>query len=165
MPSSIEIVIRDAGTADVGTILRFIRDLASYERLDHAVVADEDRLRATLFGERRFAECRIAERGGAPVGFALFFHNYSTFLAAPGLYLEDLYVMPEHRGAGVGHRLLRDLARIAVDRGCRRVDWSVLEWNEPALRLYRSIGAVSLDDWKTQRLAGEALDTLASTSP
>jgi len=156
------VTVREARPDDAPTILAFIRDLAGYERLAHEVVADERRLRETLFGARAYAECRLAELGGRAVGFALFFHNYSTFLARPGLYLEDLFVRPGFRGRGVGRALLRELARIAVERGCGRLEWSVLDWNEPALRFYRSLGAVALDDWTVHRLAGDALARFAA---
>lgn len=150
-------MVRDAAEADVPTILCFIRELARYERLEHEVVADEHRLRRTLFGPRPYAECRIAEWDLEPVGFALFFHNYSTFLGRPGIYLEDLYVRERFRGRGVGLALLRDLAGIAVGRDCARLDWSVLDWNEPALGFYRELGARALDDWTVHRLDGDAL--------
>jgi len=153
--------IRNANESDVPLIFQFIRDLAEYERLSHKVVANEERLRATLFGNPRFAEVIIGEEDGAPVGFALFFHNYSTFLARPGVYLEDLFVKPEARGRGCGKALLTRLAAIAKERDCGRVEWAVLDWNEPSIRFYRSLGATSLDDWKIFRLTGDALDKLA----
>src|SRR4051812_48002863 len=130
--------IRDAIETDIPVILKFIRDLAIYERLEHKVIATEDSLRKTLFGERRFAEVIVGEAGGRPVGFALFFHNYSTFLARPGIYLEDLFVNPEARGHGYGRALLARLAEIANERGCGRLEWAVLEWNEPAIGFYKS---------------------------
>ncbi len=142
-------------------ILEFIRELADYERLAHEVVATTAQLQATLFGPVPAAEVLIAEWGGAPAGFALFFGNYSTFLARPGIYLEDLFVRPDFRGRGIGTRLLAQLARLAVQRGCGRLDWSVLDWNEPALKFYRTIGARALDDWTQYRLAGEALAAMA----
>jgi GNAT superfamily N-acetyltransferase len=142
-------------------ILDFIRQLAVYEKLEHEVVADEERLRATLFGDRPFAEVIIAEHAGEPAGFALFFHNYSTFLARPGLYLEDLFVRPELRGRGIGKLLLQTLARIAIDRGCGRFEWWVLDWNEPAIRFYRRLGAQSMDEWTVFRVTGDALLELA----
>ena len=160
-----EFVIRAAHAGDAGVILGFIQDLAAYEQLSHEVVADEAALRATLFGARPAAEVLIAERAGAAVGFALFFPSYSTFLARPGLYLEDLFVRPAARGAGVGSALLSALARLAVDRGYGRFEWSVLDWNEPALRLYRSIGAVPMDAWTVQRLTGAPLAALAARWP
>ncbi|HEY0018339.1 MAG TPA: GNAT family N-acetyltransferase [Longimicrobium sp.] len=157
--------IRAAVEADVPLILRFIRELAEYERLLHEVVATEDRLRETLFGARPAAEVVIAEQAGAPVGFALFFHNYSTFLAQPGLYLEDLYVRPEARGRGAGRALLAHLARLARARGCGRLEWWVLDWNQSAIRFYRSLGAQPMDDWTVFRLTGPGLDRLAAETP
>jgi GNAT superfamily N-acetyltransferase len=153
--------IRPATPDDVPLILRFIRELAEYERLLHEVVATEARLRDTLLGARPAAEVVIAEADGEPLGFALFFHNYSTFLAQPGLYLEDLYVRPEARGRGVGRALLAHLARLARERGCGRLEWWVLDWNESALRFYRSLGAQPMDEWTVQRLTGPDLDRLA----
>ncbi len=153
--------IRPAVEADVPLVLRFIRELAEYERLLHEVVATEDRLRETLFGVRPAAEVVIAEEAGAPVGFALFFPNYSTFLAQPGIYLEDLYVRPEARGRGAGRALLAHLARLAKERGCGRLEWWVLDWNESAIRFYRSLGAQPMDDWTVFRLTGPDLDRLA----
>lgn len=155
--------IRPAAEADVPLILRFIRELAEYERLLHEVVATEARLRETLFGARPAAEVVIAEDAdGEPLGFALFFHNYSTFLAQPGLYLEDLYVRPEARGRGAGRALLAHLARLARERGCGRLEWWVLDWNESAIRFYRSLGAQPMDDWTVFRLTGPELDRLAA---
>jgi GNAT superfamily N-acetyltransferase len=156
--------IRTANESDVPLILQFIRDLAIYEKLEHKVVATEELLRATLFGNPRFAEVLIAEEDEHPVGFALFFHNYSTFLARPGVYLEDLFVTPEARGRGYGRALLARLAAIANERNCGRVEWAVLDWNEPSIAFYRSLGAVSLDDWRIFRLTGDALDALARRS-
>jgi GNAT superfamily N-acetyltransferase len=153
--------IRAATEEDLPLILYFIKALAEYERLADKVVADEEKLRRTLFGNPRFAEVIIAEEDGKPAGFALFFHNYSTFLAAPGIYLEDLFVKPEYRGRGYGKALLARLARIAKERQCGRVEWAVLDWNEPSINFYRGIGATSLDDWKIFRLIGDALDALA----
>jgi len=155
------IQLRTATEKDVPLILAFITELAEYERLRHEVVVTEKRLRETLFGERRFAEVVLAELGGEPVGFALFFHNYSTFLGKPGLYLEDLYVRPEARGRGVGRRLLTHLAAIAKERGCGRMEWSVLDWNESAIGFYRSLGARPMDEWTVYRVTGEALEALA----
>jgi GNAT superfamily N-acetyltransferase len=153
--------IRNATVTDVPLILTFIRDLAIYEKLEHKVVATEDKLRETLFGTPRFAEVIIGEVDGQPVGFALFFHNYSTFLARPGIYLEDLFVKPEARGHGYGRALLARLAKIANERGCGRLEWAVLDWNAPAIGFYEFLGAVPLDDWRTFRLMGDALDRLA----
>jgi GNAT superfamily N-acetyltransferase len=156
--------IREAREPDVPVILQLIRELAEYERLSHSVVATADGLRQTLFGPRPFAEALIAENGPDVAGFALFFHNYSTFLGQPGIYLEDLFVRPEHRGRGAGTALLRRLARLAVERGCGRLEWAVLDWNEPALQFYRRIGAVPMDAWSLQRLTGPALERLAAES-
>jgi GNAT superfamily N-acetyltransferase len=153
--------IREARESDIPVILQFIRDLAEYEKLAHLVTATGERLRATLFGSAPFAEVLIAEEDGKPAGFALFFHNYSTFLAQPGIYLEDLFVKPEYRGRGYGKALLARLARIAHDRNCSRVDWVVLDWNEPSIVFYKSLGAERMDDWHTFRLTGEALEKLA----
>ena len=154
--------IRSASPADVPLILGLIRELAEYEKLAHQVVATETDIRNSLFGLRPAAECLIAELDGAPAGFALFFHNFSTFLGKPGIYLEDLYVKPELRGKGVGRKLLAHLAALALNRGCGRFEWAVLDWNEPAIGFYRSIGARMLDDWKINRLTGEALERLAA---
>jgi GNAT superfamily N-acetyltransferase len=157
-------MIRSATPADTATIARLIRALAEYERLAHTVVLTEDRLHEHLFGPRPFAEVLLAEEAGVVVGFALFFHNYSTFRGEPGIYLEDLFVEPDHRGAGHGKALLRALARLAVERGCGRLQWEVLNWNEPAIQFYRSLGAVPLNDWTGYRLTGEALRNLARTA-
>ncbi len=153
--------IRNATEADVPLILQFIRDLARYEKLEHKVVATEERLRQTLFANPRSAEVVIAWESGVPVGFALFFHNYSTFLSQPGIYLEDLFVKQEMRGRGYGKALLAHLARLAKERGCGRLEWSVLDWNTPAIDFYKSLGAVPLDDWTMFRLTGNALEKLA----
>lgn len=154
--------IREATERDVPLILSFIRALAEYEKLSHEVGATEEDLLANLFGGRPFAEVLIAEQDEAPAGFALFFHNFSTFLGKPGIYLEDLYVKPEFRGAGTGKKLLVHLARLAKERGCGRLEWWVLDWNEPSIGFYRKIGAVAMDDWTVYRLAGGALDELAA---
>ena len=154
--------IRPATEDDVPIILSLIRELAEYERLSHEVVATEGLLRESLFGERRGAEVLIACCKGAPAGFALFFHSFSTFLGRPGIYLEDLYVKPEFRGRGIGRALLTRLARLAKERGCGRLEWAVLDWNEPAIKLYKSIGAVPMDEWTVYRVTGEALETLAT---
>jgi GNAT superfamily N-acetyltransferase len=146
---------------DVLLILTFIKGLAEYERLSHEVVATEELLRQTLFGDRRVAEVIIGYFEGEPVSFALFFHSFSTFLGRPGLYLEDLFVKPDRRGRGIGRVMLAYLAHLARQRGCGRLEWSVLDWNEPAIKVYRSIGAAPLDDWTIHRLTGEALDRLA----
>lgn len=156
-----ELLIRAATAGDAAQILRFIKALAVYEKLEHMVVADEAQLRKTLFGERPSAEVRIAEWAGEPAGFALFFHNYSTFLGKPGIYLEDLYVRPTARGAGLGKALLGRLAGLAVERGCGRLEWAVLDWNQPAIGFYQRLGAEPLDDWTQYRLTGPALRDLA----
>ncbi|MEZ0471401.1 GNAT family N-acetyltransferase [Luteimonas salinilitoris] len=156
------IVLRAATRADVPQILAFIRELGEYERLAHEVVADEATLAESLFGARPGAEVVIAEVDGAPAGFALFFHNFSTFLGRPGLYLEDLYVRPGFRGYGIGRRLMTHLAKLALERGCGRFEWSVLDWNAPAIRFYRALGAVGMDGWTVQRVDGEALHRLAT---
>lgn len=160
--TDLAIDIRPAKSADVPIVLRLIKALAEYERLTHEVVATETSVRETLFGSRPRAEAVIACAGDEPVGFAVWFHNYSTFLSRPGLYLEDVFVLPEWRGRGVGRALLRHLARIAVSRGCGRMEWAVLDWNEPAIRFYRGLGARSMDDWTVYRLTGDALARLAS---
>lgn len=158
-------MIRLATSADLPAIARLIRGLAEYEKLSHVVQLDEARLKDHLFGPRPYAEVLMAEEAGAVVGFALFFHNYSTFLARPGIYLEDLFVLPEHRGQGHGKALLCAVARLAVERGCGRMEWSVLDWNEPSIAFYRALGAVPLNDWTMFRLAGEALQATAIVSP
>ncbi len=154
-------MIRPATPADVPTILRFVRELAAFEREPDAVEATEPMLTDALFGAQPAAEAVIAERPEGPVGFALFFHNFSTWKGRRGLYLEDLYVTPEARGAGVGAALLRHLADLALDRGCARFEWSVLDWNEGALRFYRGLGAVGQEEWTVQRVDGAALRALA----
>lgn len=161
MPDHFE--IRSATSADVPVILSFINKLAVYEKLAHEVTATEAGLQETLFGERRYAEVVIAYHHGQPVGFALFFHNYSTFLGKPGIYLEDLYVDEDQRGKGFGKALLIHLARLAQERNCGRLEWSVLDWNESAIKFYKSLGAVPLDEWTVFRVTGAALATLANT--
>ena len=153
--------IRPGELADVPVIAELIRGLARYEKLEHEVVMTEERLTDSLFGERRYAETLIAEDDDTPIGFALFFHNFSTFLAQPGIYLEDLFVVPEHRGGGVGRALLERLAQIAVDRGCGRLEWAVLDWNTDAMRFYEKLGAKPNSDWTVYRLTGESLRALA----
>jgi GNAT superfamily N-acetyltransferase len=153
-------MIRPAAREDVADIARLIRDLADYEKLSHEVVLDEDRLREHLFGARPFAEVLLAEDAGEVVGFALFFHNYSTFLARPGIFLEDLFVKPARRRQGHGKALLQAVVRIAVERGCGRLEWSVLNWNEPAIRFYESLGAVAMRAWSIFRLTGDVLAAL-----
>ena len=148
---------------DVPLILRFIKGLAEYERLQDMVEATEDRLRASLFGHRRVAEVVIAHLDHEPAGYALFFHNFSTFLGQPGIYVEDIFVVPERRGAGVGRALLAHVAALAVERGCGRLEWAVLDWNEPAIGFYRRLGARPLDDWTVYRLTGDSLARLAQS--
>ncbi len=152
--------IRPATRADVPLILQFIRDLSVYEKLAHEVVATEDKLARTLFpadGGAPAAHCVLAFADGAPAGFAMYFFNYSTFLAQPGLYLEDLFVKPELRGRGLGKALLLHLAKMANARGCGRMEWSVLDWNQPAIDFYRRLGAAPMDEWTVFRLTGDAL--------
>jgi GNAT superfamily N-acetyltransferase len=154
--------IRSARSDDCATILGFIRELAAYEKLSHEVVADEAQLRATLFGARPAAEVLIAELDGAPVGFALFFTSYSTFLGKPGMYLEDLFVRPAARSRGIGGALMAHLAKLALERDYGRFEWSVLDWNEPALKFYRALGAAPMAEWTVQRLTGAPLEALAA---
>ena len=154
--------IRPGTEADIGTIEELIRALAEYERMADEVVMNAELLRKALFGERPYAEVLIAEADGEAVGFALFFHNFSTFLGRPGIYLEDLFVKPEHRGQGHGKALLKRLAEIAVGRGCGRMEWAVLNWNEPSIGFYRSLGAQPNEDWTVFRLTGDALQQLGS---
>jgi GNAT superfamily N-acetyltransferase len=156
--------LRSATHEDTGQILSFIRELAEYEKLSHEAVADEATLAAQLFGDQPAAEVVMAEVDGQPAGFALFFHNFSTFLGRRGLYLEDLFVRPQYRGLGLGKRLMIHLAKLATERGCGRFEWSVLDWNEPAIRFYRSLGAAGLEEWTVQRLSGPALHALAAES-
>ncbi|MFT4046996.1 MAG: GNAT family N-acetyltransferase [Solimonas sp.] len=161
--------LRAATSDDAALLLSLIRGLAQYERLEHECVATEDALREHLFGPRPYAEAVIAEAdaetdaeaGGEPAGFALFFHSYSTFVGKPGIYLEDLFVKPEYRGLGIGKRLLAEVARIGVARGCGRYEWTVLDWNEPAIRFYESLGAEMKREWIINRVSGEALSRLA----
>jgi GNAT superfamily N-acetyltransferase len=153
--------IEPATADDVPLILKFIEGLAEYERLSHEVVATEESLRNTLFGPRPFAEVLIGYSGSEPAGFALFFHSYSTFLGRAGIYIEDIFVLPRWRRKGLGRRFLVSIARLAVERNCGRVEWSVLDWNEPAIRFYRSIGAKPMDEWTVYRLAGDELKNLA----
>ena len=156
--------VREAVELDVPLVASLIRELAAYERLAHEVRMTEDRLGSALFGPHRYAEVAIAEdRAGEPLGFALFFHNFSTFLGLPGIYLEDLFVRPAHRGLGVGRALLQHLARVARERGCGRLEWSVLDWNEPAIGFYRRLGARANDGWTVYRLDGDALERLAES--
>lgn len=153
--------IRFAESEDLSLILQFIKELAEYEKLAHEVVASEELLEEHLFGEQPKAEVVIGENEEGPVGFALFFHNFSTFLGRPGIYLEDLFVRKEQRGYGYGKALLEFLARVAVDRNCGRLEWSVLDWNEPAIKFYKRLGAKPMDDWTVYRVTGEPLKKLA----
>jgi GNAT superfamily N-acetyltransferase len=152
--------IRAAEATDVPVIARLIRGLASFEKMEDQVSMTEERLAANLFGEHRYAENLLAEDDGEPVGFALFFHNFSTFLGLPGVYLEDLFVIPEQRGRGIGRALLKELARLAVERGCGRLEWSVLDWNSDAIGFYERLGARPNSEWTVYRLTGEALTSL-----
>jgi GNAT superfamily N-acetyltransferase len=153
--------IRPAIRADLPLIAQFIRDLAEYERLANEVRFDEAVLGERLFGPRPYAEVLIGEIDGEPQGFALFFHNFSTFEGKPGIYLEDLFVRPEARGSGLGKALLQRLAALAVERDCARLEWSVLDWNEPSIRFYKNLGAKPMDEWTIYRVDGAALDALA----
>jgi GNAT superfamily N-acetyltransferase len=154
------LVIRPGERADVPVIAELIRGLARFEKLDHEVTMTEERLASNLFGPHRYAETLIAQEDREPVGFALFFHNFSTFLAKPGIYLEDLFVIPERRGSGVGRALLKELARLAVERDCGRLEWSVLDWNREAIAFYERLGAKPNSEWTVYRLSGEALSAL-----
>lgn len=170
VPTTIHTAIADlqlrlATVADVPQILQFIQALADYEKLADQVVATEQKLQQTLFGDKAFAEVVLAEFQGQPAGFALFFHNYSTFLAKPGLYLEDLFVDPALRGKGIGKALITYLATLAVARDCGRLEWSVLDWNQPAIDFYQSLGAVMLHDWRINRVTGETLQQMAAQFP
>jgi len=155
--------IRRATVADVGTILNLIRDLATYERAPDQVTATEQQLVDVLFGKKPAAEVLLAFEGEESVGFAVYFYNFSTWLGRPGLYLEDLFVRPEHRGKGYGRALLVELARIARDRGCGRMEWAVLDWNEPAIEFYRKLGAKPMDEWTVFRLKADGIAKLAES--
>jgi GNAT superfamily N-acetyltransferase len=157
------LTIRRAAATDVPVILAFIRELAVYEHLEHEVVATEAQVHAALFGPRPYAEVALACRDGQSVGFALYFHNFSTFVGKPGIYLEDLYVRPAARGLGAGKLLFAYLAKTALERGCARLDWAVLDWNEPSIGFYRSLGAIDQSEWTTYRLDGAALTRLAES--
>ena len=158
-----DIQIQPATEADVLLILQLIKALAEYERLGDQVSATEEMIRESFFGPAPHAQAVIARIDGDAVGFAIWFSTYSTFLSKPGIYLEDLFVLPHWRGQGVGRALLRHLARIAVERGCGRIEWSVLDWNETAIRFYRNIGARAMDEWTVYRLTGDAITTLADS--
>ncbi len=155
--------IRPARVEDVPVILGLIRELATYERAPDEVTATEEQLVDVLFGEKPVAEVLLAFEGKSPVGFAVFFHNFSTWLGRPGLYLEDLFVKPDKRGKGYGRALLVDLAKVARDRGCGRMEWAVLNWNEPAIKFYRALGAKPLDEWTVYRLTGDGITRLAES--
>ena len=155
--------IRQATEQDVPLILSFIRQLAEYERLSHEAVVNEKTLRENLFGPRRYAEVLLGYAGEKPVAFAVFFHNFSTFLGRPGLYLEDLFVIPEMRGKGFGRTMLVELARIARERNCGRFEWAVLDWNQPAIQFYKNLGAIPMDEWTIFRVTGEALGRLSNS--
>lgn len=159
-----DLQIRPAGVEDAALLLRLIRELAEYEKLLHEVTATEEDLRRTLFGPRPSAEALLAFWNREPAGFALFFQNYSTFLAKPGIYLEDLFVRPEFRRKGIGKALFARLAKLAVERGCGRFEWSALDWNEPAIRFYEAMGAKAMTEWTTFRLTGKALLDVAARS-
>ncbi|WP_257554918.1 GNAT family N-acetyltransferase [Sphingobium sp. CFD-2] len=159
------VTIREAVPSDIGTIHAFILALADYEKLSHEVKADRASLNKYLFGPRPMAEVLIAENEGRAIGFALFFHNFSTFEGRPGLYLEDLFVVPEARGLGAGKALLSRLVQLALERDCARLEWWVLDWNEPSIAFYRSLGARPMDEWTVQRVDGDALSALASAHP
>ena len=152
--------IRTGKSADIPVIARLIRELARFEKLEHEVTMTEELLAENLFGRHRYAETLIAEDAGTPIGFALFFHTFSTFLARPGIYLEDLFVVPEHRSHGVGRALLTRLARLALERDCGRLEWAVLNWNVEAIKFYERLGARPNSEWTIYRLAGEALTSL-----
>ena len=154
--------IREALQEDISLILSFVRELAGYERLLHEVVATEETLRESLFGHHKVAEVIFGEIKGEPASFAVFFHNYSTFLGQQGIYIEDLFVKPQMRGLGIGKAMFAYIARIAKERGCGRLDWWVLDWNEPAIKFYASLGAVPMSAWTVYRLTGQALDDLAA---
>ena len=154
------LLVRPGQAPDVPVIAALIRGLARFEKLEHELTMTEARLAESLFGQHRYAETLLAEDTTVPVGFALFFHNFSTFLGLPGIYLEDLFVVPEHRGRGIGRALLKELAHVAVERGCGRLEWSVLDWNRDAIGFYERLGARPNSEWTVYRLAGEALNAL-----
>jgi GNAT superfamily N-acetyltransferase len=156
-----QFLIRAAAPADVPEILRLIRELAVYEKLEHMAVGTEATLRESLFGAQPAAEAILAEAGGRAVGFALYFTTFSTFLCKPGIHLEDLFVEPEHRGSGIGRALLRHLARLAVERGCGRLEWNVLDWNTPSIRFYESLGSTIMKEWQLVRMTEREFGALA----
>ncbi len=158
-----EILIRKATINDASLILKFVKGLAKYEKAEHEVLATEDHIRSSLFDAQSSTHAVICEKSGCPIGFAIYFFNYSTWLGKHGLYLEDLYVMPSERGSGAGKALLKHLAQIAVQKGCGRFEWSVLDWNEPAINFYESFGAKPQDEWVVYRLSGQALVNFAES--
>ncbi len=162
MTSSSDLIVRFAQPADYSVLFKLIEGLAEYEKLSHAVTGNALALKEHLFGSHRYIEAILAEFGGQAVGFALFFHNYSTFLTKPGIYLEDLFVLPEYRRQGIGKALLTKVAQIAVERNCGRLEWSVLDWNESAQAFYRSMGASILDDWRICRVTEDTLNKLGT---
>ena len=164
MSANSNFMIRPAIEEDAPVIISLIKELAEYEHLSHEVIASVNDIRKTLFGKRLFAETLIGEFEGLPISFALFFFNYSTFLGKPGIYLEDLYVQPEHRGKGFGSKMLAHVAALAKERNCGRFEWSVLNWNTPAIRAYEKLDAIPMKEWILYRLSGEALDRLAAKS-
>ncbi len=164
MSENLNFMIRPAIEEDAPVIISLIKELAEYEHLSHEVIASASDIRKTLFGKRPFAETLIGELEGLPISFALFFFNYSTFLGKPGIYLEDLYVQPEHRGKGFGSKMLAHVATLAKERNCGRFEWSVLNWNTPAIRTYEKLDAAPMKEWILYRLSGEALDRLADKS-
>lgn len=157
-----DVTIRDAAPGDEGTVAHFVRRLADYEKLLHEAVATDEMFRTALFDQPARLHALIIEKAGAAIGFAVWFYDFSTFLGKPGLYLEDIFVEPEHRGQGIGKAIFRILARRALAEGCARMNWSVLDWNAPSIAFYRSIGAVGMDEWTVQRLEGAALAALAA---
>lgn len=156
--------IRNAEIKDIQTIIRLIKDLSVYEKLSHQFINTEELIKKYLFGEKKFAEVLIADFNERPVGFALFFHNYSTFVGKPGIYLEDLFVQPEMRGKGIGKKLILELVKIAKERNCGRVEWSVLNWNTSAIDFYNSLGAIPMDEWTVYRLTEDKIKALANLS-
>jgi GNAT superfamily N-acetyltransferase len=160
MFAQMKLVIRPGEKGDVSVIAHLIRELSRFEKLEHEVTMTEELLAENLFGPHRYAETLIAEDEGSPIGFALFYHTFSTFLGKPGLYLEDLFVVPEQRSHGVGRALLKELARVALERGCGRLEWAVLNWNREAIKFYERLGARPNSEWTVYRLAGEALTAL-----
>lgn len=164
MTSPSNLIVRFAQPADYSILFKLIQGLAEYEKLSHAITGNALSLKEHLFGSRRYIEAILAESAGQAVGFALFFHNYSTFLTKPGIYLEDLFVLPEYRRQGIGKAILTKVAQIAVERDCGRLEWSVLDWNESAQAFYRSMGASILDDWRICRVTEDALIQLGSVS-